>query len=62
MTLLKPSFHNVTRNSVTTSDLSILMHDVISLPDATSYDKNWSFGRWSTYLGNVDCVLRSNYE
>ena len=27
-------------NLLTTSGLSILLHGVISLPDATSYDKN----------------------
>ena len=27
-------------NLLTTSDLSILMHGVISLPDATSHDKH----------------------
>ena len=31
--------HNVSRKSATTSGLSILLHGVISLPDATSYDK-----------------------
>ena len=38
--LLWASFHYVTctRKSVNTSGLSILMHGVISLPDATSYD------------------------
>ena len=31
--------HNFSRKSITTSGLSILLHGVISLPDATSYDK-----------------------
>ena len=31
--------HNVSRKSITTSGLQILLHGVISLPDATSYDK-----------------------
>ena len=31
--------HNVSRKSVTTSGLYILMHDVISLPDAMSFDQ-----------------------
>ena len=30
--------HNVSRKSITTSVLQILLHGVISLPDATSYD------------------------
>ena len=37
------SYHSalhVPENLKTTSGLSILMHDVISLPDRTSYDKN----------------------
>ena len=32
--------HNVSENLLTTSGLSILMHDVISLLDAASCDKN----------------------
>ena len=35
---LKESFHNVSRKSINCSGLSILMHCVISLPEATSYD------------------------
>ena len=31
--------HNISRKSITTSGLQILLHGVISLPDATSYDK-----------------------
>ena len=31
--------HNVSRKSITTSGLLILLHGVISLPDVTSYDK-----------------------
>ena len=31
--------YNVSRKSITTSGLSILLHGVISLPDATPYDK-----------------------
>ena len=31
--------HNVSLKSVATSGLSILLHDFISLPDASSYDK-----------------------
>ena len=31
--------HNVSRESINTSGFSILLHGVISLPDATSYDK-----------------------
>ena len=38
---LKVSFHNVSENLYTTSGLSILLHSVISLPDATSYDKQF---------------------
>ena len=34
--------HNVSRKSINTSGLSILLHGVISLPDTTSYDK-WSY-------------------
>ena len=30
--------HNVSRKSITTSGLSSLLHGVISLPDAMSYD------------------------
>ena len=33
------SFHNVLENLYITCGLSILMHGVFSLPDATSYDK-----------------------
>ena len=32
---LKESFHNVSRKSINCSGLSILMHCVISLPEAT---------------------------
>ena len=32
--------HNVSRKSI---NLSILLHDVISLPEATSYDKHVSY-------------------
>ena len=35
--------YNVSRTSVTTSCLSNLLHGVISLPDATSYDKIYIF-------------------
>ena len=38
---LKGSIHNVSENLLTTSGLSILMHDVISFPDATSDDNNY---------------------
>ena len=31
--------HNVSHKSITTSGLLILLHGVISLPEATSYDK-----------------------
>ena len=31
--------HNVSRKSINHYGLSILLHGVISLPDATSYDK-----------------------
>ena len=34
--------HNVCRKSVNSCGLSILLHGVISLPDATSCDKNKS--------------------
>ena len=46
--------------SVTTSDLSILLHGVISLPDTASYDNKrylvlktnlWSFLEWPFYTG-----------
>ena len=33
--------HNVSRKSKTTSGISILLHGVISLPDATSYDNSF---------------------
>ena len=36
---LKGSFHTISQNLLTTSGLSILVHGVISLPDAMSYDK-----------------------
>ena len=36
---VKVSFYNISRKSVTHYCLSLLMHDVILLIDATSYDK-----------------------
>ena len=42
--------YNVSRKSIkTTSGLSILLHGVISLPDATSYDKKY-FSIINSYL------------
>ena len=42
-TLLWKSFYNVSRKSVNHNGLKILMHGVIVLPDAMSYDKNILF-------------------
>ena len=36
--------HNVSHKSITTSGLSILLHGVILLPDATSLMRNVRFG------------------
>ena len=42
--------HNVSRKSITTSGLSNILHGVISLPDATSYDN-------SVFASGVLCCL-----
>ena len=40
-TLLWKQLHNITKYMQNTSVLSILIHDVIPLPDATSCDKRY---------------------
>ena len=44
-------------NLLTTSGLSILMHGLISLPDATSYDKRTLFlSKWIYYFNSLSAI------
>ena len=44
------------KNLLTTSGLSILMHDVISLPDALSYDKMESYVHGSVLVNLLNLL------
>ena len=50
-------------NLLTTSGLSILLHGVISLPDATSYDKKlYTFGQLNYFISDILISFRFLYR